>query len=118
MNRSQRIQLLSLAEIATVESKYVIADAYAKLQTLSRQLNNADTRSCNSVWHYTGNADDKEYTEQDHEEEMTKISKRIDSITEVLKLFWYHQSNPRGASLYIMNYKLSPENYNNGIAIY
>lgn len=44
--------------------------------------------------------------------------RRIRGILEPLGLAWFHQTDPRGASLYVSREALTAENYNRGIAVW
>lgn len=48
----------------------------------------------------------------------TGAIRRIRAVVEPKGLFFYHQTDPRGAALYVSNEPLTAENYNRGIAVF
>lgn len=88
---------------------YTTADLYGGLLRLARKLASADVHYCNGT-RFTG--------EGEHDKEVERIYTKIaDRLTEY-GLHWYHQGDPRGASLYISKDILDSSNYTNGLAIY
>lgn len=103
-------QLIRFSKIADSESSaYSLANHYARLLRLSRKLNTADTHSCNGT---------RYATEGQYQKAIENIYTAIEVILEPHGLNYFHQTDPRGASLHIDTKELSPENYTNGIAIY
>ena len=47
----------------------------------------------------------------------TGALKRVHKLCVVLGLKYYHQTDPRGCSLYVSTENLTDQNYNNGVAI-
>jgi hypothetical protein len=43
--------------------------------------------------------------------------KRVRSICEDMKLFFYHQTDPRGVQLYVSQEPINDTNYTNGVAV-
>lgn len=84
---------------------YQAASGYNFLVSKARKLHALDEANCN------GTIDETEYT--------IKRDRAIQSVLSVHpKLFAYHQSDPRGASLYVGTVKLTQDNYNNyGICV-
>jgi hypothetical protein len=81
---------------------------YRELLKISRNLNRIDCNRCNGY--------QNERKEQREEEREVELMKRANIIAKRGELRAYHQSDPRGCSLYLIR-KGQEENYNNGEAI-
>lgn len=80
------------------------------LKNIEKRLNRLDVASCN------GEIEEEEYLKKSIYLE-DKASQILASF-EDNDLLIYHQSDPRGASLYIIDETMDKSNYTNGIAIY
>ena len=79
-----------------------------ELRKISRQLHHLDERSCNYG-----------LTEQQEKREKGLEKKANELVAEISPLYRaYHQSDPRGCSLYIITDEMGDTNYNNGMAIH
>jgi hypothetical protein len=85
-----------------------VVEWYIQLLKLSKKLSKLDIDSCNG-----------DITEDIYNDSVCKITIKINKICDTLSLFWYHQTDPRGVSLYISKVLLTSDNYNTtGVAIY
>jgi len=82
-----------------------ICFAFRELKTIEKKLNRLGVKSCNIG-----------LTIQDETRE-AKLLNLASEIADRIGLMAYHQSDPRGCSLYI-GYDLNDVNYTNGIAVY
>jgi hypothetical protein len=101
------MQAIHYAGIAKHGNVYTKADSYMKLLKLARRLSTIDVHYCNG-------------TKTDMQWDKT-VNSIIASLKDLLApdgLYFYHQSDPRGASLYIAEMELSQANYTNALAIY
>lgn len=83
---------------------------FAPLKKISRQLSKLDTNSTNGV------IDDDKYNKR----EATLIKRAENLLAEfnAVDLKIYHQGDPRGCALYIIDATMDNTNYTNGIAIF
>ena len=109
MKRQNLLQAITLAEMLQTGNSYTKTDTYINLLKLARKLSNIDVHSCNGTKYTEDNA----YTVATE-----KIYQKIKEVLSDSKLYFYHQSDPRGASLYISAETITSTNYNNGLAIY
>ena len=111
MTRNNIKQAIQLAEMLVNGNAYTKADIYMKLLKYAKRLSLIDTHTCNGT-KYT---DDESYAKA-----VQNVNNKIaELLTRENIMHWYHQSDPRGASLYVSkDYKLTAENYTNGLAIY
>jgi hypothetical protein len=110
MNKNTLQQAILYSRIVSPINAYTCVKDYMLLLRTARALSTIGAHSCNGT-KYT---DDKEYD--------TAVRKAMRKAVDLLverNLFAYHQTDPRGVSLYISNKKLFSDNYNTeGIAIY
>ncbi len=104
---------LSFVRLHRNEAEYtpwVFAQDFITVRRLARRLSNIDTHACNGT----------KYTDDAIYERATKrVYKELEKMLFQHGVHWYHQSDPRGASLYLTNQiRLTPENYTSGVAIY
>ena len=88
---------------------YTMADAYMRLRALSRRLHRYDEDECNGVM-----------ADGAYEKATASVYKSLIKVLEPFKISFYHQTDPRGCSLYIEreSYRiLTAENYTNGLPI-
>lgn len=67
---------------------------------------------------YEDNCNGEYQEERDYFAVVIPLQDKIDSKANKMGLHTYHQTDPRGASLYLSKEMLTPENYNRGSAIY
>ena len=79
---------------------------YKDLLRISRALTQLDTNACN----YGLSAR--------QEKRVENLEKRAQELAQEIGLKAYHQGDPRGCSLYLIDKTMNNSNYNNGIAIY
>lgn len=87
---------------------WVITQDYLTVRNLARRLSSVDTSRCNG----TRYQDDRFYE--------AAINKIYDSLNYMLRthgIQWYHQSDPRGASLYLSLDPLTDISYSHGLAL-
>lgn len=78
--------------------------AYKKLLPISRWLNKLDVDYCN-----TGKRDEVKFE---------ALLEEAEKICESIGLKAFHQADPRGCSLYVIDNTMNDSNYTNGIAVY
>lgn len=82
---------------------------YNALRRVAGELSEADTNYANGRKNY----EEKEYGEREHKKDVNSAFAKTKAIRKKIKdLHFYHQGDPRGASLYISKKRLKPENYN------
>lgn len=79
---------------------------FQKLLPISKKLHQLDEDYCN----HGGN----DHSDADEERLMQEAS----SIAEAVGLKAYHQSDPRGCSLYLIDETMNDTNYHNGMPVY
>lgn len=113
MNRTNEIETAirySLLPLRTGRNAYTIAREYLALRRLANRLSTIDVHRCNGT-RYNDN-DDGGY-----ERACNRAYLQLDTICNPLALYYYHQSDPRGASLYIGTEPITQANYTNMLAI-
>jgi len=111
MKRENILQAIRLGElIGEKESAYVKTEAYMQLRKQSRALSAIDTHYCNGTRYAE--------TEDAHEKACEKVYKKIENTTRALGLNYYHQSDPRGAALYVSTRTINSNSYSNELAIF
>lgn len=102
--------LLSFAEMHAKDyAPWVLTQDFITVRKLARRLSSIDTHACNGT----------KYTEDESYEKATKrVYKQLDALLSQHRINWYHQSDPRGAALYLSRQPMSNINYSNGVAIY
>lgn len=92
-----------------------------ELMRISRSLHRCDENACNGFADYAGNWDKAASVRNDKRTE--RLEKKAQAIADKYNAIAYHQSDPRGASLYIVP-KLGHANhienryYSDGVAMY
>jgi hypothetical protein len=110
MNTKQRQKYEQLLAFTTMAkgSNYTIADNFIRLSRLADKPSRIDTQSCNG-----------DLLEADYDKVLDRIEEKLNALLSPQNIYWFHQRDPRGASLYISLEKLTQENYNSrGVAIY
>lgn len=77
-----------------------------QLRSLSRQIHRLDEAYCNG-----------DLTPRQEKRKARLLQEAVE-IAELLGLRIYHQSDPRGCSLYLIDETMGSTNYNDGIALY
>jgi len=96
--------------IFTCNELNISVNQYNWFRRLANKLQLKYIRSCNG---YT-----QPFFEKQDEEREVIWCHQIGKKAEALKLFVYHQTDPRGASLYLAKYRINDENYHNAHCIY
>lgn len=111
MNKNNLRQVIQLAGLLTNDfNSYGQVELYCNILKLAKKFTNLDIHACNG----TRYNDDISYQIRANKLHMEAVK-----LLEPYNLRYYHQSDPRGASLYIAKVELLPDNYNMlGIAIY
>ena len=109
MNKQNITQAIQLAGLLQGDfNSYGQTVLYMKLLSLSHKLSKIDVQNCNGL-----------LTADLYNDSLYKIEVKLKKILGDYKLKYYHQSDPRGVSLYIAKVNLTHDNYNMlGIAIY
>ncbi len=89
-------------------------NVYKKLLPISRQLHNIVERQCNG---YANTDWGRKQEQRDIKKESNLLNKAISLALEI-DLYVFHQTDPRGVSLYLISNDMDNTNYSNGIAIY
>jgi hypothetical protein len=84
-------------------------DDCVDLQAISRTLHALDEHSCNGYY--------SERAEKAAETRESNLEKRAESIAQKYNLHAYHQSDPRGWSLYLITPEMNDSNYSRGVAV-
>jgi hypothetical protein len=108
MNINKIQNIINFARL--IPNHHDIAYKYNYLLKLSKKLSTIDTHACNGT----------KYTTDDVYNDATeKVFDKIRIVLLTTRLHFYHQSDPRGASLYVSKEKLTHDNYSSkGLAIY
>jgi len=88
---------------------------YEELKKISRTLHRLDENMCNGYKDWQGNWNEE--AEKRAEKKEITILKRANEIVAKVGLIAYHQSDPRGCSLYLVK-EGEENNYTNGENIY
>ena len=81
---------------------------YNRLRRVGNELHRADEDYANGRHRITN----EEYTEKHHKHDVNTAFSKTKALKKKLKdVHYYHQSDPRGASLYISKKKLDQKNY-------
>ena len=80
--------------------------AYKALQPIAKRLQTIYTHQCNG------------YDYKGMEAKCANLQTKANLICERIGLKCYHQTDPRGASIYIIDETMNDTNYNQGICIY
>lgn len=107
MTKQNIQQAVALADMLNESNSYIVTNLYTKLLRLSYKWTKLDTEKCN------GDISDIDY-DTTSLEIMTKITELLSRYS----IYIYHQSDPRGVSLYLGRERLASHNYTNGLAIY
>jgi hypothetical protein len=117
MKRQQISQVIKLVELVHKHKNYIgkeyfpVANLYVDLLKYSRALTRIDTHYCNGT----------KYCESENAYAVAteKIYQKIRRALQDTGLSFYHQSDPRGVSLYIGLGEITSDNYDmNNLAIY
>ena len=92
----------------------LVINVYKRLLPVARQLNIIGVRHCNG---YADTDWGRKQEARDNRKEANLLNKAI-SLADEIGLQAYHQTDPRGVSLYLVTNEMDSTNYSNGIAIY
>jgi len=90
----------------TIEQLKQADNIITRLKPISQKLTKLDTANCNG-----------ELTDIDYERKSHRALVKAQEIMKNTDLKVYHQSNPRGCSLYIIDNTMNSSTYNRGFAI-
>jgi len=90
----------------TIDKTQLTINVYNRLKPISRKISALDCKSCNG-----------EISEQDYDIKIDKLLAQAKELASDLGLKVYHQSDPRGCSLYLVDKTMNDGNYNRGVAI-
>lgn len=79
---------------------------FKQLEKIAKTLHRLDENDCNYG------------LSKAQETRQVNLEKRAEELAQELGLHAFHQGDPRGASLYLVENKKAYNNYTNGIAIY
>lgn len=113
INRRNLDQILALSNKmdASKYSNYTVVDFYLNLLKYSRKLSRIDVHSCNGT-KYTSDGEYEAATQNVY----VALRKLIQENEQ--KLYFYHQSDPRGVALFVSNVPLNEKNYIYAVSIY
>lgn len=97
-----------------LENVLLCINVYKRLLPVASQLHRIAERQCNG---YADTDWGRKQEQRDIRKESNLINKAISLALEV-GLYAYHQTDPRGVSLYLITSDMDDTNYSNGIAIY
>ena len=106
-NPNELETVIQYARMTKQASVYAIKQDYTALRFLSRRLSTIDTQGCNG-----------ELTEEQQDGKYAPVLARLDAILTPYGLHYYHQTDPRGAALYVSTLPIGPENYTSALCIY
>jgi hypothetical protein len=89
-------------------------NVYKRLIPVASQLHRIAERKCNG---YADTDWGRKQEQRDIRKEANLLNKAI-SLADEVGLYAYHQTDPRGVSLYLIDNSMNDTNYNNGVAIY
>jgi hypothetical protein len=98
----------------TINQASLVINVYKRLLPVARQLNIIGVRQCNG---YADTDWGRKQEARDNRKEANLLNKAI-SLADEIGLQAYHQTDPRGVSLYLITNEMDSSNYSNGIAIY
>ena len=90
----------------TIEEQSATINVYNRLKPIAKKLSNLDIKSCNG-----------DITDEKYDLQADKLMTQADGLAEQIDLIAYHQSDPRGCSLYLIDSTMDDSTYNRGIAI-
>jgi len=97
-----------------IENTRLVINVYKQLIPVARQLHIIGVRKCNG---YTDTDWGRKQEARDEKKE-AKLLNRAISLADAIGLQVYHQTDPRGVSLYLITNDMDSTNYSNGVAIY
>lgn len=106
-NPNELEAVITYARMHKARSAYSIKQDYLALRFLSRRMSTIATQYCNG-----------ELTEEQETGKLAPVIKRLESILKPYGLYYYHQTDPRGAALYVAKTPLTQENYTSALCIY
>ena len=106
-NPNELETVIQYARLHNARGAYAIKEDYLALRYLSRRLSTIDTQNCNG-----------ELTEEQEKGKTIAVYKRINAILNPYDLHWYHQTDPRGAALYVGATPITQVNYTSALCIY
>ncbi len=89
-------------------------NVYKKLLPVASQLHRIGERQCNG---YANTDWGRKQEQRDIKKEAALLNRAI-SLADEVGLQVYHQTDPRGVALYLIDNTMDSTNYNNGIAVY
>ena len=93
-------------KIENVDELRTAINVYKQLQKIARSLHHLDEVGC-----------DRGLTAR-QERSLKEMEQRAHSFAQELGLHAWHQSDPRGCTLYLVDHEDASTDYNNGIPVY
>lgn len=90
-----------------IETFRMFNNVLPKLKKISKKLNLLDCASCNGT-----------IEETKYDKKVEKLLLEAQGIAGLFDFVAFHQTDPRGASLYLIDETMNETNYNNGICIF
>jgi len=106
-NPNELEAVIMYARMHKARGVYAIKQDYLALRFLSRRLSTIDTQYCNGF-----------LTEEQEAGKIKPVIQRLNAILTPYGLHWYHQSDPRGAALYISKMPITQADYTSALCIY
>jgi hypothetical protein len=111
-----------MKELKTTQDLKRFLYRFEELRKISRKVHKIDENDCNGYQDFKGNWDER--AEKQAEKKKEKLLLRADEISQEFGLKAFHQGDPRGCSLYLIDevvYKgssLSELDYMQGIPVF
>lgn len=89
---------------------FPLTQDYLTVRRLAKRLTTIDIHSCNGT---------KYTTDESYDRAVITVYEELEIMFPGDQdIHWYHQRDPRGASLYLSREPLNAENYNRGVAVF
>jgi hypothetical protein len=97
-----------------IDNVRIVISVYKELIPVARQLQRIGERKCNG---YANTDWGRKQEARDTKKEANLLNRAI-SLADEIGLQAFHQTDPRGVSLYLISNDMDDTNYSNGVAIY
>ena len=99
-----------------LEELSITKDQYKQFVTLGKKLNKIYCDNCNGYLGTDGNWSDE--LQEKAEAKESKLVSQVNSLCTSLNLYYYLQTDPRGATIYLDTKEIPDNSYNNAHCIY
>lgn len=111
MTKKQETQYYNEHRLIACERLEITVNQYNYLRRISNDLNQIDCDNCN------GDLTESEYEDKE-QDLLNQLGEYLTKIKRPFSLFEYHQTDPRGASLYMDTKEISRDRYTDAVCIY